>query len=193
MIFIETKLAGAYIIRLEKKEDDRGFNARAWCADEFSSHGLMPRVVQTNIIFNRQKGTLRGMHYQEPPFAECKLFRCTRGSMYDVIIDLRPESPTYRKWQAFELNASTYELLYVPERFGQGFLTLEDNTELIYQVSQFYTPAYGRGIRYDDPTFAIHWPAPVSVISAQDQSWGAFEIVDTRPHESGRQSNDFGG
>jgi dTDP-4-dehydrorhamnose 3,5-epimerase len=177
MVFVETELKGAFLIRLDKIEDERGFNARLWCAGEFEAHGLMPRVVQTNIIYNRRKGTLRGLHYQEPPFAECKLFRCIKGAMHDVIIDLRRESPTYRKSLAVELSAARYELLYVPERFAQGFQTLEDDTELIYQVSQFYTPASGHGIRYDDPAFSIEWPLDVSVISAQDRAWPDFDAV----------------
>jgi len=188
MIFIETPLKGAYLIRLEKKEDPRGFNARAWCAEEFAAHGLMTRVAQTNIIFNPRKGTLRGMHYQVPPFAECKVFRCTRGAMYDAIVDLRPESPTYRQWLSFELTASRYELLYVPERFGQGFLTLEDDTEVMYQVSQVYSPSHGRGMRYDDRAFGIRWPIEISTISDQDRAWPPFEIVEPVADEVGRTS-----
>ncbi len=189
MEFIETALTGAYLVRLDKKHDERGFNARAFCEREFAAHGLTPRVVQTNIIYNPHKGTLRGFHYQQPPFAECKLFRCVRGSIYDVIIDLRPGSATYRSWLAVELSATKDELLYVPEGFAQGFQTLENDTELIYQVSQFYTPESGRGIRYDDPVFSIPWPLPVSVISRQDAAWPAFcEVDGEHIHELARET-----
>jgi len=188
-MFIETSLKDAYLVRLDKRQDERGFNARLWCEREFAAQGLMPRVVQTNIIHNPHRGTLRGLHYQQPPFAECKLFRCVRGSMYDVIVDLRPESPTYRQWLAVELSAARYELLYVPEGFAQGFQTLENDTELIYQVSQFYTPESGRGIRYDDPAFAISWPLPVSVISRQDTAWPAFsKVAGDLTHELARDT-----
>jgi len=186
MIFIETPLKGAFVVRLEKKEDSRGFNARAWCTDEFAARGLMTRVVQTNIIYNPRRGTLRGMHYQIPPFAECKLFRCARGRMYDAIVDLRPDSPTYRRWWSCELSASTYELLYVPAGFGQGFQTLEDDTEILYQVSEMYSPAHGRGFRYDDPAFGIRWPIDVSVISEQDRTWPPYVIAEPVGDEVGR-------
>ena len=171
MIFTETKLPGAYLIELERKEDHRGFNARAWDKREFETAALTGRLVQQNVIVNRERGTLRGLHFQRPPFAETKLFRVTRGAVYDVIVDLRPESPTYLQWAGFELRADTYALLYVPERFGQGFLTLEDDTELTYQVSEFYTPGHEGGIRYDDPLLDIRWPAEVRVISDKDRAW----------------------
>ena len=186
MIFTETRLKGAYLVHLEKKEDHRGFNARAWCAEEFAAQGLMRRVAQTNIIFNPRKGTLRGLHFQVPPFAEAKLFRCVRGAMYDVIVDLRPESPTYRQWASFELTPGRYELLYVPEGFGQGFLTLADDTEVLYQVSQFYSPSHGRGFRYDDPAVGIEWPIEITTISEQDRAWPALDAVEALAGESGR-------
>ena len=175
MRFHETKLKGAFLIELERKEDHRGFNARAWDQREFEQAGLTGRLVQQNVIANHQRGTLRGLHFQTPPFAETKLFRVTRGAMFDVIVDLRPESPTYLQWAGFELRADAYTLLYVPERFGQAFLTLEDDTELTYQVSAFYTPGHEGGIRYDDAALGIEWPAEPRVISEKDRSWPPFD------------------
>jgi len=171
MIFTETKLPGAYLIDVEKREDHRGFFARGWCQREFEAHGLVPCVVQANISFNKRKGTLRGMHYQIAPYAETKLVRCIRGALYDVIIDLRSESPTYMQWLGVELTAENYRMLYVPEGFAHGFQTLVDNTEATYQVSQFYTPGAEGGVRYDDPAFGIEWPIDVQVISDKDRSW----------------------
>jgi dTDP-4-dehydrorhamnose 3,5-epimerase len=171
MIFTETELPGAYLIDVERREDDRGFFARAWCRQEFEAHGLIARVAQANISYNRRKATLRGLHYQLPPFAEAKLVRCTRGAIYDVIVDLRVDSPTYLRWLGVELTADQHRMLYVPEGFAHGFLTLEDHTEVTYQVSQFYTPAAERGIRYDDPALGIRWPLEVQVISEKDRSW----------------------
>lgn len=171
MIFTETKLPGAYLIDVEKREDHRGFFARAWCQREFEEHHLVPRVVQANISFNKQKGTLRGMHYQLAPHAETKLVRCVRGALYDVIIDLRPDSSTYMQWLGVELTAEDYRMLFVPEGFAHGFQTLVDNTEATYQVSQFYTPGAEGGVRYDDPAFGIEWPIDVQVISDKDRSW----------------------
>lgn len=175
MIFTETKLPGAYLIDIEKREDQRGFFARAWCQQEFEAHGLVPRVVQTNISFNKCQGTLRGMHYQAAPYAETKLVRCTRGAIYDVIIDLRPDSPTYKQWLGVELTAENYRMLYVPEGFAHGFQTLADNVEVTYQVSQFYTPQAEGGLRYNDPAFGIEWPVQVQVISDKDQNWPDFD------------------
>jgi dTDP-4-dehydrorhamnose 3,5-epimerase len=171
MRFIETGLPGAYLVELERREDDRGFNARIWCEREFREHGLTTRLAQSNVIFNRAKGTVRGMHYQVPPHAESKLFRVTRGTIHDVIIDLRPASPTYEEWISVELTADSYTMLYVPERFAQGFQTLQDDTELVYQVSEFYAPEYERGIRHDDPAFGIEWPLEVEAISVKDRAW----------------------
>jgi dTDP-4-dehydrorhamnose 3,5-epimerase len=177
MRFVDTGLVGAYIIEIEPREDDRGFNARTWCEREFKEHGLTPRVAQANVIVNRRKGTLRGMHYQLPPHAESKLFRVTRGAIHDVIIDLRPASPTYEQWAAFELTPDSYRMLYVPESFAQGFQTLEDDTEVVYQVSEFYTPDFERGIRHDDPAFGIEWPLKVEAISEKDAQWPDYQRV----------------
>jgi len=175
MEFTELGLAGAHIIDLERHEDHRGFNARTWSEDEFARRGLTSRIVQSNVIFNHERGTLRGFHFQRPPVAEAKLFRITRGAVFDVVVDLRPESPTYMDWEGVELRAGEHRLLYVPERFGQGFLTLEDATEVTYQVTAPYTPDAGEGIRYDDPALGIDWPAEIRVISEKDQSWPPFD------------------
>jgi dTDP-4-dehydrorhamnose 3,5-epimerase len=170
MIFVETMLKGAFFIEIEKREDHRGFFARSWCRKEFEEHGLSTLPVQANVSFSAQKGTLRGMHYQMAPFEESKLVRCTRGAIYDVIIDLRPDSPTYKKWIGVELTSDNYKMLYVPEKFAHGFQTLEDNTEASYQVSQFYSPGSERCIRWNDPTFNIQWPLEVQVISDKDKN-----------------------
>ncbi len=174
MRFTETKLKGAFILDLELREDPRGFFARTFCQKEFEAHGLKPVVAQCNCSFNHKKGTMRGMHYQVPPAAETKLVRCTRGAIYDVIIDLRPESPTYRQWIGVELTEHNRRQLYVPEMFAHGYLTLTDNAEVAYQVGEFYTPGYERGIRYDDPAFQIEWPVAIEVISDKDAAWPAF-------------------
>ena len=174
MKFNEAKLKGAFIIEIEKLSDERGFFARAWCRKKFEDQGLISRLVQTNVSYNRKKGTLRGMHYQIAPYQECKLIRCTRGAIYDVIIDLRPDSATYNQWTGVKLTADNYSMFYVPEDFAHGFLTLTDNTEITYQVSQFYTPGSEKGIRFDDPAFNIQWPLEVSVISDKDRTWPDF-------------------
>jgi dTDP-4-dehydrorhamnose 3,5-epimerase len=171
VIFSETKLKGAYLIEVQKLEDSRGFFGRTFCQKELGKLGLNTNVAQANVSYNKKKGTLRGMHYQKAPYGEAKLVRCTRGVIYDVIIDLRPDSPTRKQWIGVELGQDDYRMLYVPENFAHGFLTLEDNVEVIYQVSQFYTPGSERGIRYDDPTFRIDWPLEVRVISEKDASW----------------------
>jgi len=171
MIFKETRLKGAFIIEIDKFEDKRGFFAHAFSQATFESHGLSSRVVNTNISFNTARGTLRGMHYQVAPYEETKLIRCTRGAIYDVIIDLRRDSPTYRQWIGMELTADNYRLLYVPEQFAHGFQTLEDRTEVTYQVSQVYSPDAARGVRYDDPAFRVTWPLEVEVVSDRDASW----------------------
>lgn len=176
MIFSETQLQGAFIIDLEQRSDDRGFFARTFCAEEFQTHGLKPTVAQCNLSFNHKAGTLRGMHYQILPAAETKLVRCTRGAIYDVIIDLRPGSPTYRQHIGVELTEENRRSLYIPELFAHGYQTLTDNTEVVYQVGEFYTPGYERGIRYDDPTFNIEWLLPVTVISEKDRNWAPFSI-----------------
>jgi dTDP-4-dehydrorhamnose 3,5-epimerase len=164
-------LQGAYIIDLEKRQDQRGFFARTWCLTEFVAQGLAARAVQTNISYSRRQGTVRGMHYQASPYAETKLIRCTRGAIYDVIIDLRSDSSTFKQWLGIELTGANYRMLYVPEGFAHGFQTLVDDVEVNYQVSQFYTPEAERGLRYDDPAFGIEWPQKVQVISDKDRSW----------------------
>jgi dTDP-4-dehydrorhamnose 3,5-epimerase len=174
MIFTEIGLKGAYVIELEKLEDDRGFFARGYCSNEFASHGLASQVVQSNVSFNFRKATLRGMHYQVMPYREAKLVRCTRGAIYDVIIDLRPGSQTFQQWLGVELMAENYRMLYVPEGFAHGFQTLEDRTEVIYHVSEFYTPKAEQGIRFNDPAFKIRWPLEVQIISQKDKSWPDF-------------------
>ena len=175
MIFKETKLKGAFIIEMEPIKDMRGFFARAWCKKEFEEHGLKPYLVQANITFSRKKGTLRGMHYQVAPYQEAKLVRCLKGALFDVIIDLRPDSPTYREWIDIELAEDNYKALYVPEGFAHGYQTLKDNTEVFYQVSQFYCPDSERGIRWNDPAFGIKWPqAQELVISEKDENWPYF-------------------
>lgn len=171
MRFTETMLTGAFILDLEERSDERGFFARTFCAREFEAHGLKPTVAQCSIAFNHRQGTLRGMHYQAPPATEAKLVRCTRGAIYDVIVDLRPESPTYMAHIAVELTADNHRALYVPELFAHGYQTLTDNAEAAYQMSEFYTPGYERGLRYDDPALGIVWPLPISVISEKDRAW----------------------
>ncbi|MBW2342002.1 MAG: dTDP-4-dehydrorhamnose 3,5-epimerase [Deltaproteobacteria bacterium] len=175
MKFTETKLKGAFIIEPEKLEDDRGFFARAWCKKEFESHGLNPSLVQSNISFNRKKGTLRGLHYQVAPYEEAKLVRCTKGAIYDVIVDLRPSSKTCKQWVAAELTESNYKMVYVPEGFAHGYQTLEDNAEVFYHVSQFYHPDSERGLRWDDPSLGIEWPLPVKTISKKDATYKFLE------------------
>ena len=175
MRFVPLPLAGAYTVEIERVEDHRGFNARVWCAREAAEQGLDPTVVQTNMIYNRRRGTLRGFHYQAPPMAETKLFRVTSGGVFDVIVDLRPSSPSYRRFVSVELWADQDTLLYVPEGFGQAFQTLVDHTELTYQVSAPYSPEHGRGFRYDDPAFGVTWPLEPTEISDKDLSWPEWE------------------
>ena len=174
MKFIETPLDGAYIIDIEAIEDERGSFARSWCQKEFAEHGLNSRIVQCNISFNKKRGTLRGMHFQVEPFAEVKLVRCTRGAIYDVIIDVRENSHSLKKWFAVELNESNQRMLYIPKGFAHGFQTLEDNTEVFYQMSEFYYPEYSRGVRWDDPFFSIKWPDGERIISKKDQEYPDF-------------------
>ncbi len=177
MIFTETKLKGAFILDLELRADDRGAFARTFCMKEFEQHGLKPSVAQCNLSYNYKAGTLRGMHYQLPPAAETKLVRCTKGAIYDVIIDMRPESPTYMQHIGVELSAENHRALYVPELFAHGYLALTDGAEVVYQVGEFYTPGYERGLRYDDPAFGIEWPMPITVISEKDAAWESFGAV----------------
>ena len=176
MIFTEMKLKGAFIIELEKHLDERGFFARSWCQREFEQHGLNPRLVQCNISYNYKSGTLRGMHYQAEPFEEAKLIRCTKGSVHDVIVDLRRDSPTFKQYLGIVLTADNRKMLYVPQGFAHGFLTLEDNAEVFYQMSEFYAPDYTRGFRWNDPVFRIAWPSNVQVISDRDRSYADFNL-----------------
>lgn len=171
MKFTPTNIQDVFIVELEKREDDRGFFARGFCQREFEDHGMIPDVVQANISYNKYKGTLRGMHYQVSPCEETKFLRCTKGSVYDVIIDMRPESKTYKKWIGVELTDKNYKMLYVPRNFAHGFQTLEDETEVMYLVSEFYAPETERGVRYNDPTFMIQWPLAVAQISDKDAGW----------------------
>lgn len=175
MIFIETKLKGAFVIEPERKEDERGFFARTWCQREFEQHGLNSRLVQCSLSYNAKKGTLRGMHYQVAPYAEAKLVRCSMGAVYDVILDLRPESGTFKKWMAVELTAESRKALYIPEGLAHGFQTLMDDTEVLYQISEFYHPECARGVRWDDPVFKISWPPGPRIISPKDQHYPDFK------------------
>ena len=174
MIFTETKLKGAYIVDIEKLEDERGFFARSWCRKEFEVHGLNTQLVQCNISFNAKEGTLRGMHYQAQPFEEAKLIRCTRGAIHDVIADIRPDSTTFGQYVGLLLTADNKRMLYAPEGFAHGFLTLEDDTEVFYQMSEFYAPECAKGFRWNDPAFRIEWPASVQVISERDRCYPDF-------------------
>jgi dTDP-4-dehydrorhamnose 3,5-epimerase len=176
MIFKETRLKGAFVIELETIEDERGFFARSWCRREFENQGLNPNFVQCNISFNRNKATLRGMHYQAPPNEEAKLVRCTMGAIYDVIIDLRPDSPTLKQWISVEMTSANRKMIYVPVGFANGFITLEDNTEVFYQMSEFYAPDYARGIRWNDPVFNIQWPIEPATLSERDQNFPDFML-----------------
>jgi dTDP-4-dehydrorhamnose 3,5-epimerase len=171
VIFIETRLRGAFIIDLEPREDERGSFARTFCQREFEDRGMKPSIVQASIATNRRLGTLRGMHFQYPPAAETKIVRCTRGAILDVIVDLRPESPTYLEHVAVKLSAENMRALYVPERFAHGYQTLRDNTEASYQMSEHYTPSAEGGLPHDDPGLALEWPLPVTIISARDRNF----------------------
>jgi len=177
MIFHETKLSGVLEIHLEPQPDHRGFFARTWCRKEFEQYGLNARLVQCNLSFNARKGTLRGMHYQAPPNAESKTVRCIRGSIYDVVLDLRPQSPTFKEWVPIVLTAEKRNMVYIPEGCAHGFLTLEDQTEVFYQMSEFYHPESARGVRWDDPAFRIVWPDEIKVISERDRRYPNFERV----------------
>lgn len=174
MRFTPTDLDGAYLVDIDRHEDERGFFARTWCRDEFAEQGLDTALAQASISYNRRAGTLRGMHFQIAPHEETKLVRCTRGALHDVIIDLRPGSPSYRRWTAVELTADNGRMLYIPAGFAHGFITLEAHTEACYMISQPYAPGSASGIRWNDPAFAIAWPRAVEVISARDSSWPDF-------------------
>ena len=178
MQFTETKLKGAYIIDLERREDSRGFFARAFCQKEFAALGLKPVIAQANVAYNFKKGTLRGMHFQFPPAAETKLVRCTRGAILDIIVDLRPESPTYLQHIAVELSEENARALYVPERFAHGYQALEDATETSYQVGEFYAPGTEGGLAWDDPRLGLSWPLPVTEISDKDKAWKRLDQIE---------------
>lgn len=175
MIFRELPLDGVYLIELEPHADERGLFARAWCREEFARMGLATEFVQANVSINPEPGTLRGLHWQRAPHGEVKLVRCVRGAIYDVIVDLRPGSPTFRQWLGIELSPKALRLLYVPQDFAHGFQTLEPDSEINYLVSAFYAPEAGDGLRYDDPALAIDWPRPVTRISEQDRKWPLLE------------------
>jgi dTDP-4-dehydrorhamnose 3,5-epimerase len=174
VIFVETGLPGAFVIEIERREDERGFFARTWCRREFEAAGLNTDLAQCNISFNRQRGTLRGMHWQAAPHGEAKLVRCTRGAIWDAIIDLRPESPTYMNHFSVELTADSARALFVPEGMAHGFLTLEDESEVAYQMSEFYEPGASRGVRWNDPAFGITWPLPNPILHPRDAAYPDF-------------------
>jgi dTDP-4-dehydrorhamnose 3,5-epimerase len=177
MIFTETRLKGAFVVDIERREDSRGFFARVFCQKEFQERGLKPVIAQANIAFNKRRGTVRGMHFQYPPAAETKFVRATRGSILDIIVDLRPESPTYLQQVAVELTADNHRGLYVPERFAHGYQALEDGTETSYQVGEFYAPASEGGLPHDDPRLGLKWPLPITEISDKDKSWKRFDQI----------------
>src|SRR5438270_1907910 len=184
VIFTETKLKGAFVIDLDRKQDARGFFARAFCQEEFKAHGLKPLIAQGNVAHNIRKGTIRGMHFQFPPAAETKLVRCTRGAILDIIVDLRPESPTYLQHVAVALNEDNQRAPYVPERFAHGYQVLRDNTETSYQVGEFYAPDCESGLMHDDPRLGLDWPLSVSVISHKDRK---FKLLDEIEPELSRR------
>ena len=179
MIFTETPLEGAFVLDLEPREDSRGFFARTFDAKEFEARGMRPLVAQCNLSYNHAKGTLRGMHMQLAPATEPKLVRCTRGAIYDVIVDMRADSPTYLQHFGVELTADNRRQLYVPDMFAHGYLTLTDHAEVAYQVGEFYSPGYERGLRYDDPTLGISWPIPIAVLSDKDAAWPLLDAAET--------------
>ena len=174
MIFRETNLKGAFVIELKKNEDERGFFARSWCQKEFDEHGLNSVIVQSNVSYNKRKGTLRGMHYQASPYEEAKLVSCIRGAAFDVIIDLRRDSATYCQWFAVELTSDNYKMLFIPIGFAHGFQTLEDNSVVFYQMSEFYHAECARGVRWDDTAFGVKWPISKSIISTSDRQLPDF-------------------
>lgn len=186
MRFVETKLAGAWIVELETIDDDRGFFARAFCQREFDDYGIASDVRQANLSMSSMAGTVRGMHFQYPPAAENKFIRCISGALLDVIVDLRPESPTFLQHTSVELTAANRRAFVVPPRFAHGFMTLTDDTEVLYLVSAFYTPAEEGGLRHDDPALGIEWPRAVSVISDKDATWSALEEQRERIEEKMR-------
>ena len=176
MIFTETKLKGAFVVEIKKLEDERGFFGRAWCQQEFEAHGIKTKICQINTSFTKKKGTIRGMHFQVDPFQEAKFIRCTRGKIFDVMIDLRPDSSTFLQWVGNELSEDNYKMAYVPENFAHGFVSLVDNCEVYYPVSQFYTPGAERGMRWNDPVINIKWPIDIINISDKDKSHPDFDL-----------------
>jgi dTDP-4-dehydrorhamnose 3,5-epimerase len=176
MIFAATQLDDVWLIDIEPREDQRGFFARTWCRQELAAQGVDTEIAQESLSYNRHRGTLRGLHFQRSPNEETKIVRCTRGGIFDVIVDLRPRSPTYLQWQGFELTAENRKALYVPKGFAHGFQTLTDEAEIVYQISAFYAPDSAGGYRYDDPAFGIAWPLPVTAINERDLGWPPFKI-----------------
>jgi dTDP-4-dehydrorhamnose 3,5-epimerase len=174
VIFTPAPLDGAYVVELESREDARGLFARTWCQRELAARGLDTRIAQCSTSFNKTRGTLRGMHFQAAPLGETKLVRCTRGSMFDVIVDLRPDSPTFTRWFGTVLSADNRKTMYVPAGFAHGFQTLEDDTDVFYQISEFYSPDHSRGVRWDDPAFGIVWPADERTIVERDRGYPDF-------------------
>lgn len=181
MRFTETRLPGAWRISLEKRADSRGFFARVFCEEEFAAHGLVTRYPQCNLSYNDKRGTLRGMHFQRPPKPEIKVVRCLRGAVYDVLLDLRPDSPTYLKHEAFELTADNRDALYVPEGIAHGFQALTDDAEMFYQMSEFYVPALNDGVRWNDPAFQIEWPIEDPILSDKDKAYADYTISPWAP------------
>jgi dTDP-4-dehydrorhamnose 3,5-epimerase len=174
MRFTETKVKGAFLIEFERRDDHRGFFARSWCQEEFAAHGLTSRVVQINVCYTEARGGMRGLHYQLPPHEEAKTVRCTRGRVFDVVVDLRRDSPTYKQWDGFELSAENHRMLHLPEGCAHGCQTLVDDSEIEYLTTAFYIPESARGARFSDPAFGINWPLPVSSISDADASWPGY-------------------
>jgi dTDP-4-dehydrorhamnose 3,5-epimerase len=174
MRFIHTKLVGVFVIEMELRQDNRGFFARSWCSKEFEAQGLLPRIAQINVGFTSRKAGLRGLHFQTAPHAESKTVRCTRGSVFDVALDLRPDSPTHKQWLGCELTADNHRMLYIPEGCAHGYQTLVDDSEVEYLTTQFYSPDSARGVRFDDPAFGIAWPLPIAIISEADKSWPVY-------------------
>jgi dTDP-4-dehydrorhamnose 3,5-epimerase len=179
--FLPTPVAGTCLVEPERQADDRGFFARTWCAREFAEHGLEPALSQCSVSYNHRRGTLRGLHYQAPPFAEVKLVRCTRGAVYDVAVDLRPDSPTYLRWVGVELTAENGRALYLPRGVAHGFYALADATEVAYQISTAYEPSAARGVRWDDPLLGVGWPGPVAVITPRDRGYPDLDEAELRP------------
>ncbi len=191
MIFTKTKLKGAYVLEIERREDERGFFGRTYCQHEFETHGIDFNIVQSNVSYNKQRGTLRGLHAQLSPYKESKLVRCSTGSIYDVIVDMRKNSATYLQWYGTELTAGNYKMMYIPEGFAHGYITLQDETEVVYQMSQYYTPGAEIGFRWDDPAFNIQWPLAPAVMSIKDHAYAFYEPAFdyTTQHHSPRQVN----